>query len=111
VIQHFEFGKITINGTTYHDIKIINNKVINWQYIEHHTVTKQDIIEMFEDKPEYVVIGIGVDGLVSVNDDVIEFAKEKNIKLIIKNNQEACDEYNRLKKENKKVNAIIHSTC
>jgi len=111
MIQHFEFGKITINNQTYEDIKITGEKIIQWDYIKHHTVTKQDIIEVFEDNPEYVVIGIGTSGLVHVDQDVINLAKEKNIKLIIENTKIACDEYNQLKQENKKVNAIIHSTC
>ncbi len=111
LIENHTFGKITIDGKDYQDIKMIKDKVIPWNYIEHHTVTKQDIIELFKENPEYVVVGTGYEGLVNVKDDVIELAKEKNIKLIIENTERACEFYNQLKQEGKIVNAIIHSTC
>ncbi len=111
MIEHFTFGKITIDGKNYEDIKIIGDKVIPWYYVQHHTVTKQDILEIFEDNPEYVVIGIGTSRYVHVNNDVVELAKEKNIKLIIEDTEKACQKYNQLKQQGKKVNAIIHATC
>ncbi len=111
MIENNEFGRIIIDGKDHKDIKIIGEKVIPWNYIEHHTVTKQDIIELFKENPEYVVIGTGYEGLVRVNEDVIELSKEKNIKLIIENTERACEFYNQLKQEGKIVNAIIHSTC
>jgi len=111
VIDSYSFGSITINGIKHEDIKIIGEKVIDWQYIKHHTVTIQDITELIDSNPEVIVIGIGVSGLVKVEDGVIKLAEQKNIRLIIKNSAEACKEYNGLVKENKKVAAIIHSTC
>ena len=111
MIDSFDFGRIVVDGKNYEDVKIIGDKVINWQYVEHHTVIKQDVIEIFEDNPEIVVIGTGVDGLVHIQKEVIKFASEKGIELVIESTKKACEVYNRLKKEGKKVNAIIHSTC
>ena len=47
----------------------------------------------------------------AVGKELAKRAKEKGIKLIIENTKKACDEYNNLKKQGKKVNAIIHATC
>ena len=111
MIENFTFGKITINNRNYEDIKIIGEKIIPWQYTQHHTVTQQDVIEIFEDNPKYIVIGIGTNGLVHVNQDVIEQAEEKAIKLVIEPTKSACNKYNELKQQGKKVDAIIHATC
>ncbi|TKJ17119.1 hypothetical protein CEE44_01120 [Candidatus Woesearchaeota archaeon B3_Woes] len=111
MIENFTFGKIVIDGENYEDIKIIGDRVLPWHYIIHHTVTQQDIVEIFGDDPEYVVIGIGTSRDVHVDKDVIELAKERNINLVIEDSEKACQKYNKLKQEGKKVNAIIHSTC
>ncbi|MAG08186.1 hypothetical protein CMO89_01830 [Candidatus Woesearchaeota archaeon] len=110
-IESYSFGSILIKGIKHEDIKIIGEKVIGWQYTKHHTVTVQDITEITDSNPEVIVIGTGASGLVKVEDEVIKLAEQKNIKLVIKPSAEACDEYNKLLKENKKVAAIIHSTC
>ena len=80
MIESFTFGKIVIDGESYEDIKIIGDKVFPWHYIVHHTVTQRDVIEIFGDNPEYVVIGIGTSKYVHVDKEVIELAEKKNIK-------------------------------
>ena len=111
MIDSYSFGDIIINGKSHEDIKICNKKIIPWHYIEHHTVTLQDVIEIFETKPNYLVIGIGASGLVTVKQEVIDYAKKHNIKLIIEPTAKAVQEFNKLEKENKKVGAILHATC
>ena len=94
MIDNFTFGKITIDNKDYEDIKIIGGNIIPWQGIEHHTVTEQDIIEIAEDKPEYVVIGIGTSGFVNVEEEIISLLKEKNIKAEVLLTKKACYRYN-----------------
>ncbi|MCK4522116.1 MAG: hypothetical protein KAU20_06065 [Nanoarchaeota archaeon] len=111
MIDSYSFGNIVINGKSHDDIKIIGEKIITWRYIEHHTVTLQDVIEIFEDKPEYVVIGTGSSGFVHVKQEVIDTAEEKGIKLLIEPTKQACNKYNELKNQRKKADAILHATC
>jgi hypothetical protein len=111
VIESYSFGKITIKGEDFEDIKIIDDIVTPWHAAEHHTVTEQDILDLIENKPDYIIIGTGASGLVYVKNDVIQKIEQKNIKLIIESTKKACEEFNRLKTEGKKVNAILHSTC
>ena len=58
-----------------------------------------------------LVIGNGSSSCVSVEEEAIGFAKEKNVEVKIKDTAKACDVYNDLKKKGKKVSAILHSTC
>lgn len=111
MIQSCSFGSIVINSKSFGDIKMIGNKIIPWHHIEHHAVVEQDMFEIFDSKPDAVVIGTGFSGLVDVKEDVVNMAKEKNIELIILKTKEACEAYNDLLKNKKKVAAIMHSTC
>ena len=112
MIENFTFGSFMIDGSEYrYDIKIKGEEIIPWQYIKHHTVLADDIRELVEEKPELLVIGTGASGLVRVDDEAISFAESQGIKCIIKPTGEACEEYNNALKENKKVCAILHSTC
>jgi hypothetical protein len=109
MIEHYSFGNITINGKNYEDIKIKDDKIIPWHYIEHHTVTEQDITELI-DGIDILVIGTGASGLVKVKEEVLDLAKQKDVAIIIKPTAEACKCFNELS-NNKRVAAILHSTC
>lgn len=111
MIQSCSFGLIVINGKSYGDIKLIGNKTIQWHHVEHHAVTEQDMFEIFDSKPDVVVIGTGFSGLVEVKDEVVNLAKDKNIELVILQTKQACEAYNNLLKGKKKVAMILHSTC
>lgn len=109
-ITKYSFGSIEINGKSYEDIKIYKNQVLPWHYVEHHTVTLQDINDITADI-EILVIGNGQSGLVKVLPEVEEFAEKKKIKLIIAETPKACEIFNDLVRKEKKVAAILHSTC
>jgi hypothetical protein len=111
MIDSYSFGHITINGEDHEDIKIIAEKIIPWKCVEHHTVTEQDIMDLLEESPDIIIIGTGASGLVYVKNEAIQKIEQKNIKLIIENTKKACEEYNNMKKEDKRVNALLHSTC
>jgi hypothetical protein len=111
MIDSFTFGRFVVDGNPYKDITIdVSGNVKDWHYVKHHTVTKEDILEIL-DGAEVLVIGIGTDGCVSVEEEVLEFAKSRNVEVRIENTEKACDVYNDLKKKGKKVSAIFHSTC
>lgn len=110
-IDKFRFGYFSINGSEYqHDIKIIDGKIKLWNYVKHHTITIEDVQELFNNV-EAVVIGNGTSGLVVVEESVKKLAEEKNIKLVIRKTSEACFYFNDCIRRKKKVNAILHATC
>ncbi len=101
-----------IDGREYnYDIKIKGEEIIPWQYIKHHTVMLEDMKELLEPKPEIIVIGTGSQGVVKVEDTVLKLAESEGIKVIVKPTGEACEEYNKILKEKKRVCAILHNTC
>jgi len=111
MIEHYDFGEIIIDGNSYEDIKIINSRVIPWHQIEHHRVTMQDLDEIIASKPAIIVIGTGYSGMMHVKDDVMDFAKNHKIKLIIENTRNAVGVFNDLEKKGENVAAIMHATC
>lgn len=112
MIDSSSFGRIVVDGKSYEDIKIDKKgNVSPWHYIQHHTVTVDDIIEIAEGI-EVLVIGIGTAGCVRVVDEVKEMAEKKKMQLVIANTPDACNAYNdMLKKKPGRVAAIFHSTC
>jgi len=70
-----------------------------------------DILLLVEAKPEYIIIGTGANGVMPVPEDISNFIKEKGIKIIVEKTGEACQIYNALLKESKKVAAFLHNTC
>lgn len=110
IIESYSFGSIVINGKSYGDIKIHDNKIMSWQYTKHHTVTSGDVEDIIGGI-DFLVIGIGSSGEVQVEEEVLNLLREKGVGVIVDKTKEAVDEYNRLIKENKKVAAILHSTC
>ncbi len=112
MIENYAFGSFMIDGKEYrYDLKIVEGEVIPWTYKKHHTVLVEDLKELLEAKPELIVIGIGAYSAVKVPEDVKRFLEAKDIKAIILPTEEACEEYNKALAENKRVAAIMHSTC
>ena len=112
MIQEYGFGIFVIDGNRYgHDIKLIGNQVIPWKTRRGHKLNIDDIEDLVADQPKILVIGTGASGILRVGDEFKNFIRLKGIGLVIKKTKEACQEYNKLIKENKKVCAILHGTC
>ncbi len=110
-IEHYEFGKIVINGKVYTgDLMIIGEKIVeNWWREEGHLLQIHDIFEVFEYKPEILVIGTGANGFMKVSEDLIKKLNDEGIDYYILNTKEAVKKFNELK--NKKIAALFHLTC
>ncbi|MFC1697737.1 Mth938-like domain-containing protein [Nanoarchaeota archaeon] len=108
-IESYTFGEFIIDGRSYkHDIKIINNKIDKWH---NHSLSMDDMEEIFEANPDYIIIGTGASGVVKVIDKIQKEAESRKIELIILLTDEACDKFNELNKKGENVAAIMHSTC
>ena len=109
-ITHYEFGKITIDNTTFtNDVIVFPHRVKeNWWREEGHHLKIKDLEEVFAAKPHKLIIGTGASGVMEVDQEVIQHCKELNIELIIKKSEEACELYN-----HEKGNTIlaVHLTC
>lgn len=112
MIESYNFGQIIINGRKYiRDVIIFPDNVKDgWWRKEGHRLSLEDLKEVFEAKPEVLVIGTGYSGLMKVPQGVRDYVKSKNIELVVENTRHACQTYNRLCRS-RKVVAAFHLTC
>jgi hypothetical protein len=111
IIEHYEFDRYSIAGKNYTgDITIIDGKVGKWDR-EDHILYVDNVEELVDAGPEYIIIGTGAFGALNVPNDVQTYIEGEKIKLIVTKTSKACEEFNKLAKQGKKVAAILHGTC
>lgn len=111
MITNYQFGEFVINGKKYKDdITIIDGMVGRWDRDEH-VLYVDNVEELVESKPEYIVIGTGAYGALDVPADVRNYIEDNRIKLIIEKTEKACSEFNRLEREHVRVAGLFHATC
>ncbi|MGD8506989.1 MAG: Mth938-like domain-containing protein [Candidatus Bathyarchaeota archaeon] len=112
MIETYDFGQVTIDGCRYsRDVIIFPSNVKDgWWRKEGHRLSLGDLKDIFEAKPEVLVIGTGYCGLMKVPQDVRDHVKSRNIELVVENTKQACETYNRLC-QSRKVVAAFHLTC
>jgi len=111
-IDSYGFGQIVIDGESYtEDVIIFPDRVkSNWWRKSGHEVCVEDLKEVFEDKPETLIIGTGAYGAVKVLPETEERSEVEGIKLISQRTEEAVRTFNELIKT-KKIAAGLHLTC
>lgn len=112
MIDAYEFGTITINGTNYTSDVIIYPDGINnsWWRKEGHRLQIQDVTEIIEQKPDILIVGTGYNGFMKVSPEVTKYLESEHIQLIAESTQKACRTYNELCLT-KRVIAALHLTC
>lgn len=111
-IDSYQFGKIVINGQEFtSDLIIFPDRLqSNWWRKKGHELAPEDIIEVFNESPEILVVGTGDSGLMRVLTETENKAEDANIRIIAQNTTAACDTYNQLS-PTQKVIAALHLTC
>src|SRR5574342_420796 len=112
MIEDYGFGKITIDGETYHsDLLLFPERVDDqWWRKESHHLTLEDLRNVIEAHPDALVVGTGYFGSMRLAPDVEERMQREGIRLIACETKQACAEFNRLR-ETQKVVAALHLTC
>ncbi len=114
-ITDYRFGHITVNGKEYtSDIKIINGRVIpNWWRRQGHLLQLDDVKDIFEAKPQVLVVGTGAAGVMRIDEGVKNKASELGIELRPSRSAEAVENFNSLVDQlgHDKVALAIHLTC
>jgi len=112
MIESYTFGEFRIKGERYDsNVILIMDNVKKARHLPNHKLSLNDFTEIIESSPEYVIIGTGASGVMSVPDSIKEFIEEKNIKLIIEKTKDACETYNDLLEKGKKIAGFLHNTC
>ncbi len=111
-IEHYSFGKILIQGKQYNsDVIIYPDRVdASWWRKKGHELHIDDLKDVFDAKPEILVIGTGYLGLMKVPQKTIGYVETKGIKIYIERTSRAVDLYNRLHKDSNVI-AALHLTC
>ncbi len=111
-IEHYSFGRITINGKDYSsDVIIYPDRVDpSWWRKEGHRLHIDDLKNILESKPEVLIVGTGAYGTMLVPKETEEYLRGKGIKLIADNTKSACETFNKLS-DSGKVIAALHLTC
>lgn len=104
------FGRIIIDGKKYNDVLIVNNGILerDWD-AGSHRVGNTEAEKLLMGNPDIIIVGTGQAGVLRVDSIIIEKIR-KNAELLILKTPEAAKKFNELSKD-KKVNALIHTTC
>lgn len=111
-IQHYSFGRITIDGKTYtSDVIIYPDRVdSSWWRKEGHFLQMDDLRDVVNAQPEVIIIGTGYSGIMNVSDEVISNLRSMKIDMHVARTTEAVDLFNKLS-DSKKIVACLHLTC
>lgn len=110
LIKEYRFGRIIIEHKTYHEDVILLDKIVipNWWRKKGHSLTKEDLNQVLDYKPELLIIGTGNSGLMNIPPDL---TKDLNFSVISLPTPEAVKKYNQEIKKNKKIAGAFHLTC
>jgi hypothetical protein len=112
-IKKYSFGSITVDGQTFEsDLIIYPHKIESgWWRKEGHRLQVEDLSDVLSDPPEILVIGKGASGRMSVDPKVFEALSKSNVQIVAEPTSKACDRFNELQKQGRRVVAALHLTC
>jgi hypothetical protein len=112
VIEKYQFGKIIISGLSYYSDVIVFPDFVqdNWWREEGHFLKISDLESIIKYKPDSLIIGTGMYGLMNIENTLIQELNNYGIKnIIVAKTKEACEIYN--KETSLKKVAALHLTC
>lgn len=113
MIEQYSFGSITISGKRYtSDLKIINGQVYpDWWRKSGHSVDVEDVADILDAEPDYLVIGSGSSGLMKVSDRLRQHLADCGIEVIVEPTSDAIGTFNQICADGKNVTGGFHLTC
>jgi hypothetical protein len=111
-IDSYRFGEIIIDGQAYQkDLIILPERILtNWWRESGHSLSIKDIKDVFEARPEILLIGQGAYSLMKVPKRTEQALDNAGIEVIAQSSHAACKQYNQYRLE-KRVALAIHLTC
>lgn len=117
-IDSTEFGNVTVDGKKYNQVLIIGDMIMERDYEKlkelfgtSHKIGDWEAKKLLKQNPEIIIIGTGQDGAMEVDEELVENFRDKNIEVIAEITPRAIEIYNEKKKQGKRINALIHTTC
>ncbi len=111
-IEHYAFGTVTIDGTTYRsDVIVLPDRVVpDWRRKEGHSLALDDLSEIVAHAPATLVVGTGASGAMDVPRETVAALEALGVEVITRPTGEAVETYNRLAPDGR-VAAGLHLTC
>jgi hypothetical protein len=111
-IEHYSFGSITIDGSTYTSDVIIYPDRVNasWWRKEGHNLNIVDLTDVLKARPDVLLVGTGSSGLMKVPKETLSHLESKGIEVHVSLTAKAVELFNNLQSE-RKVIAAFHLTC
>jgi hypothetical protein len=122
-IEHFSWGRFVICGQEHSrsedgergcgkDIRLIGHEVSEWRERKGHELKPSMITGVYDQHIEVLIVGVGVDGMLHCPSEVRKAISEHGVnELVLARTPEACQLYNRLFHEGKRVALLAHGTC
>jgi hypothetical protein len=112
-IEQYSFGSITISGKRYSsDLMIINGEVYSdWWRKSGHSVDVDDVGDILDAKPDYLVIGSGSSGLMKVSTGLNKRCDDCGIEFVVEPTSVAVETFNRMLRKGQNVAGAFHLTC
>jgi hypothetical protein len=111
-IEHYSFGRITIDGKTYtSDVIIYPGRVdSSWWRKQGHYLQVVDLIDVINTKPDILIIGTGYSGVMVVPKETVSRLESEDIEVHVTRTEKAVELFNKFKKDTTVV-AALHLTC
>lgn len=109
-VEKYSFGKMVVDGVEYdEDILILGSEVKEgWWRLSGHRLSEEDLVDVLEYGPGYLVIGTGSSGMLKVPRDVI---RRLDFHVECCPTGEAWKIFNREFEAGRKVAGAFHLTC
>ena len=115
---YYTFGMLFFEGRRYTSDVIfmadggkLERVVDRWWREEGHYLRESDLFEVWEYKPDVLVVGTGKYGRMSVDEGVYEKVKELGISIVAHETDKALEEFYRRFVNGARVAGAFHLTC
>jgi len=112
-IDSYSFGVMKIDGVEYSaDLIVFPDRIKqNWWRKQGHSLAIEDLDDVFDFKPDVLIVGIGASGLIQIPASTKKALQEEAIVLIAENTDKAWQLFNEQVQKGKKAVGAFHLTC
>lgn len=117
-IEKVSWGKVKIDGQDFWQVLVIGKKVVprevervKQEYGTDHVVASWEQELLLSENPEIILIANGWSGVLRVDEGFKKKIENTGVELRLVLTPKVVEEYNQLVEKEKRVNALIHTTC
>jgi hypothetical protein len=110
-IDHYEFGRIVVDGRQETaDLIILPDRVVrNWWRQEGHALVVDDLREVWDELPSHLVVGTGADGRMRPDPSTVRQLQDRGVTVEALPTGQAVRRFDEL--DPARTAAVLHLTC